>query len=61
MEEPRKEAKWIFSKYHTWICSECGENPLKGTGFVPSKETMKERYRYCSMCGAKIINVEFNW
>lgn len=50
----RKKGKWIYSQYHTWTCSECGENPLRYTGFVPSKERMSERWHFCPNCGAEM-------
>ena len=48
------KGKWIYSKYHTWICSVCGENTRKYTGVVPSEEKMKKRWHYCSICGAEM-------
>ena len=46
---------WIYTEYHTWCCSECGGNPHKGTGFVPNKDGMKMRWKYCNLCGAKMF------
>ena len=46
---------WIYTEYHTWCCSECGGNPHKGTGFVPNNDGMKMRWKYCNLCGAKMV------
>ena len=51
--EPRT-GHWIFTENHTWCCSECGGNPHRGTGFVPNKDGMKMRWKYCNLCGAKM-------
>ena len=50
----RPKGKWIYSEYHTWICSICGSNPHRGTGFVPSKDGMKMQWKYCNVCGAEM-------
>jgi hypothetical protein len=52
---PQRTGHWIYTNYHTWCCSECGGNPHKGTGFVPNKDEMKMRWKYCNLCGAKMI------
>ena len=49
-----KTGHWIYTEYHTWCCSECGGNPHKGTGFVPNKDGMKMRWKYCNLCGAEM-------
>lgn len=53
-QEP-KSGHWIYTEYHTWCCSECGGNPHKWTGFVPNKDGMKMRWKYCNLCGAKMV------
>ncbi len=53
-QEP-KPGHWIYTEYHTWCCSECGGNPHKGTGFVPNKDGMKMRWKYCNLCGARMV------
>ena len=45
---------WIFTRYFTWSCSECGKNPTRGMGYVPNKEFMQEEFKYCNHCGAKM-------
>ena len=49
-----KVGHWVFTEYRTWCCSECGGNPHKGTGFVPNKDGMKMRWKYCNLCGARM-------
>lgn len=49
----RKPGKWIFTANHCWICSKCGTNPLKGTGYTPTRETMLEQWKFCNVCGAE--------
>lgn len=56
-QEP-KTGHWIYTDYHTWCCSECGGNPHRGTGFVPNKDGMKMRWKYCNLCGAKMIEAK---
>lgn len=46
-----KTGKWIFQRYYTWACSECGANPTKGMGYVQRKE---ELFNYCPNCGARM-------
>ena len=53
--EAERTGHWIYTEYHTWCCSECGGNPHKGTGFVPNKDGMKMRWKYCNLCGAKMF------
>lgn len=45
----RKKGRWIFTKYYTWECSECGESPTKGTGYTQSSD---ELYAFCPHCGS---------
>lgn len=54
-EREPKTGHWIYTEYHTWCCSECGGNPHKGTGFVPNKDGMKMRWKYCNLCGARMV------
>ena len=54
-EHPR--GMWIY-KDHVWKCLCCGGNPHKGTGFVPSKETMKTQWKFCNLCGAEMKVME---
>ena len=48
-EPERKRGRWIFTKYYTWECSECGESPTKGTGYTQSSD---ELYAFCPHCGS---------
>ena len=45
----RKTGRWMFTKYYTWECSECGESPTKGTGYTQSSD---ELYAFCPHCGS---------
>lgn len=54
----QRTGHWIYTDYHTWCCSECGGNPHKGTGFVPNKDGMKMRWKYCNLCGARMESEE---
>ena len=47
-EPERKTGKWIY-KHCVWFCSECGENPTKGMGYVQGHD---ELYDFCPNCGA---------
>ena len=58
LEREPKTGHWIYTDYHTWCCSECGGNPHRGTGFVPNKDGMKMRWKYCNLCGAKMIEAK---
>lgn len=49
-----KRGKWVLTDNFYWVCSECGGNPNKGTGFTPNADNMKSHYRYCPLCGAKM-------
>ena len=44
----RKKGKWVMEHY-VWFCSECGENPTKGMGYVQGHD---ELYDFCPNCGA---------
>ena len=45
----RLTGRWIFNRYYTWECSECGESPTKGTGYTQSSD---ELYAFCPHCGS---------
>ena len=47
-QQERKKGKWIF-KYCVWFCSECGDSPTKGMGYVQGHD---ELYDFCPHCGA---------
>lgn len=44
----KKTGKWIMEHY-VWFCSECGENPTKGMGYVQGRD---ELYDFCPKCGS---------
>ena len=47
-----KTGRWIWrTKYWNWVCSECDENPTRGTGYTPNN---MDGYKYCPNCGAKM-------
>jgi hypothetical protein len=54
VEPERKTGKWIYTENHCWICSECGKNPLKGTGFTPTLDGMRIQWKFCNICGTKM-------
>lgn len=54
----RPRAKWIYTESHIWICSHCGCNPHKGTGFVPNSKLMETQWRFCNLCGAYMEDIE---
>jgi len=48
----RKIGRWIWrTQYWNWVCSECSENPTRGTGYTPNN---MNGYKYCPNCGAKM-------
>ena len=47
-EPERKTGEWIY-KHCVWFCSECGENPTKGMGYVQGHD---ELYDFCPKCGS---------
>lgn len=51
--EPKK-GRWVFTRYYVWECSECGENPTKGMGYIQRRS---ELFRYCPHCGAKMSEI----
>lgn len=53
---PVRHGRWKYNTdFYVWRCSECGENPHKGTGFVTTAEKLPA---YCPNCGAKMDGVE---
>ena len=48
IKSERKTGKWV-QKHFVWFCSECGENPTKGMGYVQGHQ---ELYDFCPKCGA---------
>lgn len=48
-------AKWIWNNARfMYVCSNCGHNPTKGTGFNHDIDALNEHYHYCRYCGAKM-------
>ena len=53
---PVVHGRWQYNtKFYVWCCSECGENPHKGTGVVTTAEKLPA---YCPNCGAKMDGAE---
>lgn len=53
---PVRHGRWKYNTdFQVWRCSECGENPHKGTGVVVSEENLPA---YCPHCGARMNGVE---
>jgi rubrerythrin len=53
---PVRHGRWQYNTdFYVWCCSECGENPHKGTGVVVSEENLPA---YCPHCGAKMGGAE---
>ncbi len=49
---------WIYDKrIENWKCSECGCSP-KTIGYVGNAEFMREHFKYCAHCSAKMEKVE---
>lgn len=49
---PVRHGRWQYNTdFYVWCCSECGENPTKGTGVVTTEEKLPS---YCPNCGAKM-------
>ena len=49
---PVRHGRWKYNtKFYVWCCSECGENPHKGTGVVTTAEKLPA---YCPNCGARM-------
>jgi hypothetical protein len=59
MKQP-KTGHWIYDKrLENWKCSECGRTP-KTIGYVGRAEFMREHFKFCNHCGAKMIGVKEN-
>lgn len=53
---PVRHGRWKYNTdFQVWNCSECGENPHKGTGVVVVEENLPA---YCPHCGARMDGVE---
>lgn len=53
---PVRHGRWKYNTdFQVWNCSECGENPHKGTGVVVVEENLPA---YCPHCGAKMDGAE---
>lgn len=53
---PVRHGRWQYNTdFYVWRCSECGENPTKGTGVVTTAEKLPA---YCPNCGAKMDGAE---
>lgn len=53
---PVRHGRWQYNTdFYVWRCSECGENPHKGTGVVTTAEKLPA---YCPNCGARIDGAE---
>ena len=54
--DPVKHGHWIWTRNYTWHCSECG-GLIATPGYMPTKDELPKRYRFCSQCGAKMDEV----
>lgn len=53
---PVVHGRWKYNTdFYVWRCSECGENPHKGTGVVVVEENLPA---YCPHCGARMDGAE---
>ena len=53
---PVRHGRWKYNTdFQVWNCSECGENPHKGTGVVVVEENLPA---YCPNCGARMDGAE---
>lgn len=51
-----KVGYWIYDKrIENWKCSECGCSP-KTIGYVGRVEFMREHFKFCNHCGAKMAD-----
>lgn len=56
---PVRYGRWKYNTdFQVWNCSECGENPHKGTGFVVSEENLPA---YCPHCGSRMEGAKNEW
>ncbi len=55
--EPKpRVGHWIYDKrIENWKCSECGCSP-KTIGYVGHVEFMREHFKFCNHCGAKMTD-----
>lgn len=57
IEKP-KVGHWKYDKcIDNWKCSECWETP-KTMGYVGNADFMKEHFKFCNHCGARMIEVQ---
>ena len=54
--DPVKHGYWVWTRNYTWHCSECG-GLIATPGYMPTKDELPKRYRFCSQCGAKMDEV----
>lgn len=53
---PVRHGRWKYNTdFQIWNCSECGENPHKGTGVVVVEENLPA---YCPHCSARMGGAE---
>lgn len=53
---PVRRGRWKYNTdFQVWNCSECGENPHKGTGVVVAEENLPA---YCPHCSARMEGAE---
>lgn len=53
---PVRHGRWKYNTdFQVWNCSECGENPHKGTGVVVVEENLPA---YCPHCGVRMDGAE---
>lgn len=53
---PVRHGRWKYNTdFQVWNCSECGENPHKGTGVVVAEENLPA---YCPHCSARMEGAE---
>ena len=45
---PIVHGEWIYNKYYTWECGNCGFHPFKG--YIPKEPN----FNFCPNCGAKM-------
>lgn len=55
VQSKQRVGHWIYDKrIENWKCSECGCSP-KTIGYVGRVEFMREHFKFCNHCGAKMI------
>lgn len=45
---PVVHGRWIFNRYHTWECGNCGFHPFKG--YIPKEPN----FNFCPNCGCRM-------